>query len=80
MLFAFRSEGQLVLPPSVKRESLLSKDVILLDFSFFFRWSFFSSLSRLGLWFHYTNRIMTGLYAQRAILDFASLAAGKSPG
>lgn len=33
MLFAFRSEGQLVLPPSVKRESLLSRDVILLDFS-----------------------------------------------
>lgn len=25
MLFAFRSEGQLVLPPSVKRESLLSR-------------------------------------------------------
>ena len=33
MLFAFRSEGQLVLPPSVKRESLLSRDVILLDLS-----------------------------------------------
>lgn len=35
-IFAFRSKGQLVLPPSVKRESLLSRDVILLDFSFFF--------------------------------------------